>query len=248
MTSAPAVPVHVTVDGRWNGPVGFGNGGFSAGVLAGLLSGPAVVSLRSLVPLDTPLEALPDADGSVVVRHGDAVVATVAPGERFVEEPPLRPSYGEAVRARERHPWRHVRHALSDCVVCGPERRDGLGVTPGPLDNHPAVFAAPYLPVAEHGAEHGLATAPQVWGALDCVSYPSALQGTSRMALLGWLSVHRIDDVRIDARYVAVGWTRRTGRRSHHTASALLDDRGRIVASARAVWIELTDEQRHALP
>jgi hypothetical protein len=237
-TSNPTTTT-IEVDPRWNGPADSGNGGFSTGVIAGLLDGAAVVSLHAGVPLGAPLEAHQGADRQVQVRHHGALVASAVPGEPFREEPPRRPTYDAAERARARHPWRDVRHHLSDCVVCGPHRVDGLGVTPGPLEGDDMILAAPYVPVAEHGSSHGEIDRPQIWGALDCVSYPAHLMAAQRLALLVSMSVHQLAPVRTQERYVAVGWTRRSGTRSHHTSSALIDLDGRTVASSRAVWVEL---------
>lgn len=232
----------IEVDPRWNGPADSGNGGFSTGVFAGLLDGAAVVSLHTGVPLGRPLDVRRSEDGQVQVRHHGVLVASAVRGEAFCEEPPHRPTYDAAERARDRHPLRDVRHPLTDCVVCGPHRVDGLGVTPGPLEGDDTILAAPYVPVAEHGSSHGEVDRPQVWGALDCVSYPAHLLAEQRLALLVSMSVHQLSPVRTQERYVAVGWTRRSGTRSHHTSSALIDLGGRTVASSRAVWVELAAE------
>ena len=76
--------------------------------------------------------------------------------------------------AREAHPLRGVRHPMSDCVVCGPERGDGLQVTPGPLAAVPQVLASPFV-VRPDFAVDGRASVPSLWGALDCISYPADL-------------------------------------------------------------------------
>ena len=44
-----------TIDPRFNGPPGSGNGGYACGLVAGLLGGPAEVTLRLPPPLGTPL-------------------------------------------------------------------------------------------------------------------------------------------------------------------------------------------------
>lgn len=77
------------------------------------------------------------------VLAGDRLVAVAEAVQPFVLEPPVRPTAAQAESARERHPLRGLRHPLSDCVVCSPERRDGLGVTPGPLESDPDILASP---------------------------------------------------------------------------------------------------------
>ena len=49
------LPVVPTIDPRFNGPPGSGNGGYTCGLVAGLLGGPAEVTLRLPPPLGTPL-------------------------------------------------------------------------------------------------------------------------------------------------------------------------------------------------
>lgn len=127
---------------------------------------------------------------------------------------------------------------LSTCVVCGAERQDGMGVTPGLLANQPDILAAPFVPL-ERDTTEGVVHPEAVWGALDCPSYPARSLLAHRIGLLGTLTAHRNRDVFLGERLVVVGWTVEHHGRSSQTASAVLDERGEVVASARAVWIEL---------
>ena len=229
-TSAPAI------EPRMNGPRRRANGGFAAGTFADLVGGTATVALRRMVPVGRSFAVLETADG-LTVLDGSDVVATVRAATPFVVEPPVRPSYAQAEEARRAYPYAGVRHALSDCVVCGTERKDGLHVTPGPLSGHTGILAAPYDPPAWFAAD-GLALPRSVWGAMDCVSYPAPLLTSGRIAFLGSLTAHRTRDIAVGEPLVAVGWTIGAGTRSHRTASALLDEDGHVVASAHAVWVE----------
>ena len=47
------MPESFSFAARFNGPADSGNGGYCAGVIAGFVDGPAEVSLRAPVPLDT---------------------------------------------------------------------------------------------------------------------------------------------------------------------------------------------------
>src|SRR5689334_18737913 len=132
----------IRLSGRENGPKGMSNGGFACGTFAGLVGGTAKLTLLQKVPLETDLTARISQNQAEVLT-GDRLIAVDEEVEPFVLEPPVRPTPAEAEAARNRHPLRGVRHPLSDCVVCGPERRDGLGVTPGPLESDPDVLAAP---------------------------------------------------------------------------------------------------------
>lgn len=222
---------------RENGPRGMSNGGFACGTFAQAVGGTATVTLHAGIPLDVPLELAGDG-ATRTVTHAGALLATAAAAEPFVLEPPVRPTLAEAEAARDRHPLRGVRHPLTHCVVCGPDRHDGLRVTPGPLAAHPDVLAAPFVPAAAYATD-GIVRPAAVWGALDCPGYPAAAMRDRRFCLLGRLTAHQVRPIAAGAELVAVGWTTRTGDRSIHTASAIIDPSGAVVASARAVWVAL---------
>ncbi len=225
----------VRLPGRENGPKGMSNGGFACGTFAGLVGGTAKVTLHQKVPLETDLGARSHG-GRAEVRAGDSVVAVAEAVEPFALEPPVTPTMAQAESARERHPLRGVRHPLSDCVVCGPERRDGLGVTPGLLESDPDILAAPFRPTTGYAVD-GLVRPAAVWGALDCPSYSAADLRSRRFCLLGSLEAHLLRPIEVSESLVVVGWTRSAGNRSVQTASAMIDEDGAVVASARAVWV-----------
>lgn len=225
------------LDRRENGPRGMSNGGFACGTFAGLVGGTARVTLREKVPLGVDLVAETDGAGARITLDGRPLADVVAV-DPFVLEPPVRPTYEEAEAARERHPLRGVRHPLSDCVVCGPERTDGLRVTPGPLAGSEGALAAPFLATAPY-ADGSEVRAAAVWGALDCPSYPAEALAAGRFCLLGSLEAHQVRPVEVGERLVVVGWTTGAGERSVRTASAMLAEDGAVVASARAVWVAL---------
>jgi hypothetical protein len=228
------------IDARLNGPPHSANGGFACGTIAEVLGGTASVRLIRPVPLATPLDVDVPTNDTVarVVDPRHRLVAEVTPVEAFTGIPPVRPEFGAAVAARAASPLHGARHLLSNCVVCGPDRRDGLHVTPGPLATQPEVLAAPFVP-GERDATDGIVHPAAVWGALDCPSYPAAELRVGRIGLLGTLAVHRNRDVLLGERLVVVGWTVERHGRSTETASAILDEHGDVVASAHAAWIEL---------
>lgn len=223
------------LSGRENGPQGMSNGGFACGTFAGLVGGTAKVTLHEKVPLETELTARTNGRTAQVLA-GDRLLAVAEAVEPFVLEPPVRPTGAEAEAAREGHPLRGVRHPLSSCVVCGPERRDGLGVTPGPLESDPDVLATPFRPTTGYAAD-GVVRPAAIWGALDCTSYSAADYRARRFCLLGSLEAHQVRPVEVTESLVVVGWTRSAGNRSVQTASAMIDEDGAVVASARAVWV-----------
>ena len=237
----PVHPAAPAIEPRMNGPRRYANGGFAAGTFADLVGGTAAVTLLRKVPLARSFDVLATPDGLSVLDRGTPV-ASVREVSPFVLDPPVRPTFAQAEEARRAHPFYDRRHALSTCVVCGPRRPDGLHVTPGPVPHQPGILAAPYDP-PEHFATDGRALPASVWGALDCVSYPAAVLATGRIALLGSLTAHRTRDIAVGEPLVAVGWTIGSGRRSHRTASALLDEDGSVIASAHAVWVEVRHQR-----
>ena len=230
----------IRLDARLNGPPRSANGGFASGAIAQSMGGTASVRLLRRVPLDTPLDVATDVDGigAKVTDPDRQLIATVRRVDPFTLIPPVKPSFAQAAAARASSPLQGARHLLSGCVVCGPERQDGLGVTPGLLPHRSDVLTTPFVP-HERDATDGVVHPEAVWGALDCPSYPAASLLIGRLGLLGTLAAHRQRDVVVGERLVVVGWTVDRRGRSTRTASALLDERGEVVASARAVWIEL---------
>ncbi len=219
------------------GPADHANGGFACGTFARLVGDTATVRLLAGVPVGVPLDVHREGDGVTISRAGQPV-AVATPAEPFVLQPPYVPSTAEAAAAREAHPFRDLRHPLSDCIVCGPERTDGLQVTPGPLAADRDLLATPFVPRPEHEVD-GVVRPEVVWGALDCPSYPAALTRTGELGLLGTLTAHLIRPLRAGEQLAVVGWTESHGTRSHRTASAIVAPDGSVVASARAVWVTL---------
>lgn len=241
-TPGPLPTRVVAIDARLTGPRRSANGGVAAGTFAALAGGTARVRLHRPVPVGRPLGVLAGADGGVRVvdRHGD--VASVAPVAAFEAHPDVTPTLDDALEARRAHPLLGVRHPFSDCVVCSPERPDGMGVVWGPMRGRPDILLAPFLPTARDAVD-GVVHPTAVWAALDCPGYPTALLARRRLALLGTLTAHRLREVRVGERLVVVGWSLAHRGRVHDTATALLDEGGALVASARATWVELRHQR-----
>lgn len=235
-------PRVVAIDTRLNGPRRSANGGIAAGTFAALAGGTARVRLHRPVPVGRQLGVVAGAgrDLRVVDRRGD--VASVTPVAAFEVHPHVTPTLDDALEARRAHPLLGVRHPFSDCVVCSPERPDGMGVVWGPMRGRPDILLAPFLPTTRDAVD-GVVRPSAVWAALDCPGYPAALLARRRLALLGTLAAHRLRDVRVGERLVVVGWSLAHQGRVHETATALLDESGALVASARATWVELRHQR-----
>jgi hypothetical protein len=229
----------VLIPRRFNGPPASANGGYACGLVARHLGrGPAEVSLRSPPPLDTALELVRAADGSVLLRHRDRLVAEGRSAGALDLEPPVRPTVAAAREALRRHPWLNGRHPFSDCYVCGAGRHDGLGLTFGELRGHAGVTAA--LLIADETVPHGPGgLVPEIaWGALDCPSYVPAMWEADAPSLLARMHAELLEPIPIGEPIVATGWLLEADGRKHHTASALLAADGRLLARARHLWVK----------
>ena len=237
----------VVIDRRFNGPATSANGGYAAGLLGRVFDAPAEVTLRTPPPLDTPLRILrgettavltlaeiPD-DGTAIAEAGVVPPPDVTP--------PVVPGVDAADRAASRHPAIGVRHALSDCVVCSPDRPDGFGLHTGPLADAPEIGAAVWRPDESLADESGTLPPEVVWAALDCPGFTPSMWrrflDSGALTLLGRLAVAMERPVAATETLVAVGWPIDEEGRKRRTASALLTPSGEVVARARATWIQL---------
>lgn len=225
----------VTVPARFCGPPTSGNGGYTAGLLAGQLGGDGAVevTLRRPPPLDREL-AIVVADDRAELRDGDELVAE-AVAVRLDVEPPAAVEWDDAVAASASSWFRdRARHPFPTCFACGPDRAegDGLRLFAGRVRDR-EVFAAPWIPT-EVGA-------PIVWAALDCPSSAPAFTDPSVEGpfVLGRLTA-RIDRLPTPgARHVVTSADLGRDGRKFSAVSAVRAADGGLCAVARATWIQL---------
>ncbi|MGN8551764.1 UNVERIFIED_CONTAM: hypothetical protein OHV15_04155 [Microbacterium sp. SLM126] len=229
----------VRIEPRHNGPRRSANGGFAAGAIARHVDDDVVtVRLHRPVPLGRPLNVSSDGAYGCLVRYGRRLIAEAHRG-RLREGPmPVAPNYDEALAARTAHPLADVRHLLSGCVVCGPHRRDGMHVTPGPVPGRPDILAAPWL-VDSRDAIAGTATLPTVWAAMDCPSYPAEALRNRELCLLGTMTGRVDRRPRVGERVVVFSWTRERRGRRFETSVAAVDETGALIARADTTWVAL---------
>ncbi|MBD0329541.1 MAG: hypothetical protein ICV64_05500 [Thermoleophilia bacterium] len=228
--------MEITVEARYNGPAGSGNGGYTCGLVGVLLGGPAEVTLRRPPPLATPLRA-ERRDGGVAVYDGDALVAEGVRAEVALD-PPAPVAFADA-EAASRHYLGFREHAFPTCFVCGPARApgDGLRVFAAAVPGRDVV-AAPWAPAPELAGEDGDLRPEFVWAALDCPgAFAVGFAGRGEL-LLGRLAA-RVDHApRPRERCVVVGWPLGEEGRKLYAGTALFSDAGDLYAIARATWIE----------
>jgi hypothetical protein len=222
------VSEQIVIERHFRGPTESGNGGYTCGVVASRVDGPAEVTLREPPPLDTPLR-VERGDGKVRVFDGERLVAEAQPADVDVQ-PPEAPSFEAASRAAL--PNGDQDSPFPECFVCGPHREpgDGLRIFAGPL--HDRIVAAPWVPVERY-------TGPEfVWSALDCPGAYACGFGERGVLVLGRLAA-RVDALpRAGEPCVVLAWPLGDEGRKSYAGTAVYGERGRLLGVARATWIE----------
>lgn len=227
------------IDSRFRGPEGSSNGGYFAGSVAARAGRTVTVRLLRPPPLDTPLEAVALADGTLSIMSGtERVGETKAATLDLV--PPKAPDYFAAVEASRRYAgFKH--HRFPTCFVCGTQRPrgDGMRVFAGPTAEGDIV-AAPWVPDASLDQGDGKVRPEFMSAALDCPGY-YAVCPDDRMMLLGEITVHVNRLVHIGERCIVTGWALEMSGRKRAAGTAIFDEEGELCGLARALWIELKD-------
>jgi hypothetical protein len=228
----------ITIPHRFNGPRESGNGGYSSGAFAALVDGPAEVSLRSPVPLDSPLRIERTTGGQVRVSDGDTLVATARPAPEidYKVPPPVRPY--EARRATRRYRGSGY-DELAQCYVCGRHRADTFGVFAGKVDGR-CVVATPWTPPAWAADDDGHVLAEHVWGALDCPTYFASYVGERfGLSMLARMSARIDAPVSAGTEHIVMAWPIAVDGRKRTAGSAVISADGDLLAVATGLLIEL---------
>lgn len=231
----------VVIDKRFCGPKNSGNGGYSAGLFAQIIDGPAAVTLKSPPPLNEPI-ALRKTDDGFEARAGDQIIAQIEPAKIAIDIPTLPDD--DAVTAAHDAFLKDSggEHLIPYCFVCGDRRAvgDGLRIFTGPAPASP-VNADFWTPGDDLAGEDGLVRPEFLWAALDCPS-AFALRLWPRLTLLGRIAVDIRRRPKPGERLIAAAWPDRSDGRKHYASSVLLDENRNVVAAANALWIEVRDE------
>jgi len=226
-----------TISGRFNGPPASGNGGYSCGLLAAHLGGPARVRLHEPPPLDTALRFSGTEGGGAAMYAGDTLVASGHRDSPGIEVP-APPSEDAAHEAMAGFPL-YEGHPFPTCFVCGPqrERHDGLDLFPGPVPGTP-LWACRWQPAPDLLDSAGNVRAEILWAALDCPGYFAASGSAPRPAVLGELVAELRGAVPADLPLVVYAWPLGEDGRKLFAGTAIARG-GEVVASARSTWIVL---------
>ncbi len=221
----------VVVAGRFNGPPGSGNGGYSAGLLAAHVDARTVsVRLRKPVPLDREMEVR---DGGLF--DGETLIASAEPATLDLEVP-AAPTFDEARAAAAKVPWRD-RHPFPTCFGCGPGREDGIAALLGPLDGR-AEWAGVWRP-EDVLPNDGTSVLPEiVWAALDCPSAQPVAPDGGPAFVLGTFVAQVEQPVALGVDHLLLAWELGREGRKAYSASAIIGPHG-VCGRARAVWVSI---------
>jgi hypothetical protein len=227
----------LSVPGRFNGPLESGNGGYCAGLVAGLVDGPVEVSLRSPVPLDAQLDTAVGTDGTVRVSDGETLVAEAEPAE------PLELDVPEPVSVEVAREAMASYRGLDDgpfcrCFVCGRAREDSFGVFAGEVEGRGLVASA-WTPPALAADDRGEVRPEIVSAVLDCPTYFAAhIDDELTISYLVRFAV-RIDvPVRAGREHVVVAWPIEIAGRKRRAGSAVMTAEGETLAIAEALLLQ----------
>jgi hypothetical protein len=217
--------VELVIDRKFRGPTTSANGGYTCGLLASFMHGPAEVTLRLPPPLERPLEVVTD-DG-VEMRDGEALVAHAAPAELELDVPePISFEQAEAAAL----PEGDRDSVFPECFVCGWARDDGLQIYAGPVEGRDLV-AATWVPSDD------VIASEFVWAALDCPGAYAVQFGERGNPVLGRLAARVEHLPEPGERCVVTAWPLGEEGRMLYAGTALFGEDGRTLGTARATWI-----------
>lgn len=233
---------YLEIQERFCGPPNSGNGGYVCGLLAKHLTGTVAVRLKAPPPLNTTLR-LEWTNDSARLFHESAVIGEAKSSELRLETPNC-PTQVQAERAAEAFPG-FKSHLFPRCFVCGPAREagDGLRIFPGLLDGQ-SLHAAPWVPHPSLTDDSGNVASEFIWAALDCPSGFAMLPIPDGMAIvLGELCASIEGSLGVGQPTVVTSWPIAHEGRRRTAGSAIHTTDGKLVAFARAVWIEVPHSQ-----
>ena len=227
----------VAIPARFNGPDGSANGGYACGAIAEAVGGLVEVTLRAPPPLDRPMTVATSDDQAWTVTDGDTLVAEARRCDPWSLDVPDLPTLGDATEASGRYLGASD-HEFPRCVVCGPDRLDGLRIFPGALTR--GVVAAPWRP-AEDLPGNDTVTTEIMWAALDCPgAWSSARDIATDPIVLGRMRARIDRPARRGEDHVVVGWSLGDEGRKSLAGTAVATAEGELLAVASQTWIAIT--------
>ena len=227
----------IEIPGRFCGPINSANGGYTCGILANAIEGPAEVTLRHPPPINRPLEIRQTAENLFVLYDQSKVIAEAKPSELELV-PPGTPDIvtAELSNVKEED---ITDHYFPECFVCGPKRRpgDGLRIFPGPVEGAD-YLAAIWIPDNSLADEKGYIRNEIIWSALDCPSGWAIIFEKMRYIMLGRLEAEIYPRVKPDNKFIVIGWKLSEEGRKIYAGTAIFSAEGQLCAKGKATWIE----------
>ena len=226
------------IDSRFCGPPDSGNGGYTCGLVANFIDGPAEVILRRPPPLNKKLNVKKNGGEKVILYDENGTIAEAKPTNIEIDIPVPPPFSAIENSATSIHEIEN--HQYPTCFVCGPRRKefDGLRIFPGPVEGT-NYLAAPWIPDASLSDHTGNIRHEIIWAALDCPGGWVVVHEKRRPILLGKLAVQITTRMNPNDKCGVIGWKISHEDRKIITGTALFSDSGQLYAKARATWIEL---------
>jgi hypothetical protein len=233
----------VRIGGRFQGPTGSGQGGWTAQRFAAHIDDHVSMALRAPVPLERDLDVVRDDEHDrwlLIDRTGVAPVTIMIAHHWHPHFPDTTPvSIEEARAARSRFAPPDGEHPVPFCFSCGIQH-DSMRVHAGALDDgrYASDWTVPDWAVGPDGTvDPGV-----LWAAIDCTAawYVCTSRG-SRPALTAQYAVEVLQPIEPGATYALVGWAGDhpadwDGRKRHAASTAFAAD-GTCVARSTSFWI-----------
>lgn len=227
----------IRIPGRFCGPPGVGNGGYTCGRLDNLTDYTSEVTLRRPPPVDKGLRL--EADGAhLQLMDGDQLIASVRPGT-VAFTAPAPPEWAQVVEASKRYIGFRS-HPFPNCFVCGPERKphDGLHIFAGRVGAEP-LYASPWIPEVELADENGHVRNEFLWAALDCPGAFTTGGDTMPKVVLGRMTARAEKDISPGEQCIVLAWLKEKEGRKFSSGTAIYNQQRQLCAVADAVWIEI---------
>ena len=226
----------IVVHGRFQGPTGSGQGGYTAGLVGAALTGACRADFHRRIPLDTPLTRVSTEPGVAELRHNNDLILRVGEVETAIPTPPFI-DRARAATGRAAHPP-GSREQVPECFSCG-IRDHSLEVWAGPVDDG-TFYATTWTPPA-WTAPGGSVGREILWAVIDCPAGAKTCFDTDppRVALTGSMTAELIEPVVPEIDHVIVAWAEDWRGRRRRSGAALFNTGGRLLARQVSMWIAL---------
>ena len=231
------------IGGRFQGPTGSGQGGWTAHRFTGAITQPVTTAMRAPVPLDTDLRIVRADDEWRLIDEtaSDPVTVMVARpwNPVFADTEPV--TIADAAAARARFSEFVAEHPVPYCFSCGTQH-DSMNVHAGPLGD--GRFATDWRVPEWAVSGSGIVDVGTLWAAIDCTAaWYVAYSRQPRSPVTAQFAVDVSGPIEPGTTYSLVSWSgdhpdEWDGRKRHGASAAFAPD-GTCVARSVSFWIAL---------